>query len=98
MLLFYKIFLAHTLDSIIFVVLFVLAEHDLAKRSSSQNLQKLKLLKSRNIIFISFTLEDNFAFGLNLLILFDALSIKVETLYGMHFFNAFIHIIYSCCV
>jgi len=73
MLLLNKILFPHALDGIILVVLFVLAKHNLAKGSSSQNLQQFKLFKAINAFFVGFILENKFTFGLGLLILFNGL-------------------------
>ena len=93
MLFFDKILLPHTFDGIILLILFVLAKHDLSKSSSSQHLQKLKLLKSINVIFIGLALEDDFAFSFNLLILFQTLSIEHQRLDGMYFFDPLGHLV-----
>jgi len=70
-----KILLSHALDGIIFVVLLVLAKHDLPESPSAQNLQQLKLLKGRNVVFVGLTLENDLAFSLDLFVLLDTLSI-----------------------
>ena len=75
MFLFNEILLSHTFNRIIFLIFFVLAQHNLSESSSSQYFQQLKLFETVDVILIALAFENNLALGFYLIVLFDTLCV-----------------------
>lgn len=88
-----EIFFPHAFDGVVFLILFVLAEHYFTEGSSAQHLQQLELLEVVDVILVAFALEDYFALGFYLLALFYALCVQHQRLDCMQFFVVFAHVV-----
>ena len=75
MFLFNEILLSHTFNRIIFLIFFVLAQHNLSESSSSQYFQQLKLLETIDVILVALAFENNLALCFYLIILLDAFCV-----------------------
>lgn len=78
-----EIFLAHALDGVVFLIFFVLAEHDFAKGAPAEHFEEFKLFEIVDVIFVGFAFEDDFAFCFNLIALFDAFCVEHEGFDGV---------------
>ena len=67
----------------------VLAQHHLPESTSAQHFQQLELFETVYIVLIGLALENDFALGFDLIILFDALGVEEERFDGMYFFDVF---------
>jgi hypothetical protein len=93
MFLFDEILLSHALDRIVFLVFFVLAQHNLAERTSTEHFKQFELLEVSNVVAVCLALENNFTLGFNLVALFDAFGIEHEGFYGVELLDVFADIV-----
>lgn len=93
-----QILFPHALNGIIFIILLILTEHNLSKGAPSKYFKQFEFFKSAHIVNVTLILEDEFAFGLDLLVLFDGFSIQVKWIDGMHFLFVLVHVVDGRCV
>ena len=88
-----QVLLPHALDRVVLVVLLVLAEHHLPECSATEHFEQFELLEGIDVVFVGFALEDDLAFGFDLLVLLDGLGVEVERFDGVQFFVVFAYVV-----
>ncbi len=94
MFLFDEVLLAHALDGVVLLVLFVLTEHHLPEGSSAEHLQQLELLEVGDVVLIRFALKNNLALPLRLVVLLHAFGIQHQRLDRVQLLVVLAHVVY----